>query len=77
MYNTRERILNAALHCFAQNGYEAASISDIASQLGISKGALYRHFANKRAYWMRSSRAWRSRMRNARGNRPFRRRNFL
>lgn len=49
MYNTRERILNAALHCFAQNGYEAASISDIASQLGISKGALYRHFANKRA----------------------------
>lgn len=49
MNNTRERILNAALHCFAQNGYEAASISDIASQLGISKGALYRHFANKRA----------------------------
>lgn len=49
MNNTRERILNAALHCFAQNGYEAASISDIALQLGISKGALYRHFSNKRA----------------------------
>ena len=46
--NTRERILIAALTCFARDGYEAVSISDIAGALGMSKGALYKHYRNKR-----------------------------
>ena len=46
--STRERILQIALHLFAQSGYEAVSVSDIAAQLGITKGALYRHYASKR-----------------------------
>jgi AcrR family transcriptional regulator len=33
---------------FARDGYEAASVSDIAGELGITKGALYRHYKNKR-----------------------------
>ena len=49
MGDTRERILQTALTLFAQNGYEAVSVSDIAGELGMTKGALYRHFESKRA----------------------------
>lgn len=47
MTGTKEKILLTALSLFAENGYEAVSVSDIAGQLGITKGALYRHFRNK------------------------------
>ncbi|MBR0205211.1 MAG: TetR/AcrR family transcriptional regulator [Clostridia bacterium] len=49
MGDTKERILLTALELFAHKGYEAASVSDIAGALGITKGALYRHFTSKRA----------------------------
>ena len=49
MHETKEQILLAALRLFARNGYEAVSVSDIASTLGLTKGALYRHYANKQA----------------------------
>ena len=45
---TKERILNTALHLFAANGYEAVSVSAIAAELGMTKGALYKHYKNKR-----------------------------
>ena len=32
---------------FARDGYEAVSVSMIAGELGITKGALYRHYKNK------------------------------
>lgn len=48
MSDTRENILLAALRLFAENGYEAVSVSQIAGELGITKGALYRHYQNKR-----------------------------
>lgn len=47
MSNTKENILQAALALFARNGYEATSVSDIAGVLGITKGALYKHYKNK------------------------------
>lgn len=46
--NTKEEIMIQSLHLFAQNGYKAVSVKDIADKLGITKGALYRHYANKR-----------------------------
>ncbi len=49
MGDTRERILLTSLDLFARKGYEATSVSDVAGALGITKGALYRHFASKRA----------------------------
>lgn len=49
MANTKEKILQAALNLFAKDGYEAVSVSMIAGALGITKGALYKHYANKRA----------------------------
>ena len=48
MSETKERILLAALRLFAEKGYEAVSVSDIAGELGITKGALYRHYKSKR-----------------------------
>lgn len=47
MENTKEKILTTALHLFAQDGYEAVSVSRIAGELGITKGALYKHYKNK------------------------------
>lgn len=48
MSNTKEKILLTALHLFAQDGYEAVSMSKIAGKLSITKGALYKHYKNKR-----------------------------
>lgn len=48
MVGTKEDIITAALHLFAKNGYEAVSVSQIAGALGMTKGALYRHYASKR-----------------------------
>lgn len=39
--NTKEKILVTALRLFAVYGYEAVSVSQIAGELGITKGALY------------------------------------
>jgi AcrR family transcriptional regulator len=47
MENTKEGILSAALRLFAKDGYEAASMREIAEQLGITKGALYKHYGSK------------------------------
>ena len=46
--DTKEEILITALHRFARDGYEAVSVSQIAGDLSITKGALYRHYKNKR-----------------------------
>ena len=48
MCNTKEDILLAALRLFAVDGYEAVSVSQIAGALGMTKGALYKHYQNKR-----------------------------
>ena len=48
MGDTKERILLTALELFSENGYEAVSVSHIAAGLGITKGALYRHYRSKR-----------------------------
>lgn len=44
---TKERILETALELFAQRGYLGTSMSDIAARLGITKAALYKHYAGK------------------------------
>ena len=43
-----EKILIVALHLFARDGYEAVSVSQIAGELDMTKGALYRHYKSKR-----------------------------
>lgn len=57
MKTTRENIINVSLKLFAERGFDAVSTSMIAEQLGITKGALYRHFDSKQgifdAIWER------------------------
>ena len=48
MSDTKREILEAALSLFGRDGYEAVSVSAIAGKLGITKGALYKHYKSKR-----------------------------
>ena len=48
MSNRKEEILIVAMHLFARDGYEAVSVSQIAGELDMTKGALYRHYKSKR-----------------------------
>ncbi len=44
----RREIIDAAFACFAERGYHATGIADIAARLGIGHGTFYRYFDNKR-----------------------------
>jgi AcrR family transcriptional regulator len=44
----RREIIDAAFDCFAEQGYHATGIADIATRLGIGHGTFYRYFENKR-----------------------------
>lgn len=43
----KQKIMSAALSCFAEKGYDGASNKDIAMASGTSEAALYRHFESK------------------------------
>ncbi len=49
---SRGEILDAALACFAARGYHETSVDDIAAKAGLSKGAIYWHFAGKRELFL-------------------------
>ncbi|MFD7135221.1 TetR/AcrR family transcriptional regulator [Streptomyces sp. NPDC059894] len=46
---TRERVLTAAAHVFAEHGYAAGTTNRIAERARISIGSLYQYFPNKDA----------------------------
>lgn len=46
---TRRAVLEAAAVVFAEQGYSAATVSDILRIAGVTKGALYFHFDSKEA----------------------------
>jgi AcrR family transcriptional regulator len=43
----RQQILEAALAVFAQKGFHAANVSDVAAQAGVSQGTIYWYFKSK------------------------------
>lgn len=45
--NARERILEQSFLLFLAHGFEATSMSEIVRATGMSKGAVYHHFASK------------------------------
>ncbi|GAA2586377.1 TetR/AcrR family transcriptional regulator [Winogradskya consettensis] len=46
--DTREEVKAVALELFSDNGFEQTSLREIAERLGITKAALYYHFASKK-----------------------------
>jgi AcrR family transcriptional regulator len=47
MERTRAALIASARHAFATRGFEGASLDEIAEAAGYTRGAIYRHFANK------------------------------
>ena len=45
--STKEKILDAALTLFAENGYDGTSMEQIASIVGIKAPSLYKHYKGK------------------------------
>ena len=43
----RARILEVSMQHFAEHGYHAARVGDIAAVLGIAKGSIFQHFGSK------------------------------
>jgi AcrR family transcriptional regulator len=43
----RSALLDSAMRCFAEKGYEATSIDDIVRHANTSKGAIYNYFKSK------------------------------
>ena len=48
---TKEKILDAALVSFAENGYHGTNLRDLAAGMELSKSALYRHYESKEDIW--------------------------
>jgi len=49
--DTRERILDAALQMFSQNGYAGTNVRELTAALGLVKSSMYKHFESKEAIW--------------------------
>ncbi len=48
---TRQKLLQAALKVFSREGYDASRIESIATEAGVTRGALYHHFGGKAALY--------------------------
>lgn len=46
--DTKQRILSESLRLFSENGYDAVSVAEIASAVGIKAPSLYKHYKSKR-----------------------------
>ena len=49
--DTKERILEAALEMFSQNGYAGTNVRELTASLGLVKSSMYKHFESKEAIW--------------------------
>jgi len=43
----REQILDGARRCFAEHGYEGATVARLEAEIGLSRGAIFNYFASK------------------------------
>jgi TetR/AcrR family transcriptional repressor of nem operon len=47
-------VIEAAMHCFWARGFEAASVRDLASEMGITGASMYNAFGDKRSLYRRA-----------------------
>jgi AcrR family transcriptional regulator len=59
---TRDHLVAVATRLFGEQGYEDTSIEDVLGAAGVSRGALYHHFAGKEALFEASLQLVESRM---------------
>jgi len=48
----RQQILDGARACFARHGYEGATVRVLEEEIGLSRGAIFHHFADKEALFL-------------------------
>ncbi|WAA12867.1 TetR/AcrR family transcriptional regulator [Fervidibacillus halotolerans] len=48
----RQDLLKSAMACFAEKGYQTATIDDIVTHSGMSKGAFYNYFSSKEEIYL-------------------------
>ncbi|HEX9101572.1 MAG TPA: TetR/AcrR family transcriptional regulator [Polyangia bacterium] len=46
-HESKEKILDAAMHVIRQKGYDATTVDDICAEAGLTKGSFFHHFASK------------------------------
>ncbi|WP_125591319.1 TetR/AcrR family transcriptional regulator [Companilactobacillus jidongensis] len=56
--NTRDKILNTAEKLIMDTGNSEVTLDQIASELGLSHAAIYKHFRNKQALWEAVASVW-------------------
>ena len=47
MNRTKRKIFETSMKLFAEKGYDATSVEEITSIVGVAKGTLYYHFSSK------------------------------
>jgi AcrR family transcriptional regulator len=50
--NSKQGLMDAAVRLIARKGLKAATVRSIASEAGVTEGALYRHYASKEALYV-------------------------
>jgi len=53
-----DRVIDAAMHCFWQNGFHGATISDLEEATGISRISLYNTFQDKEGLYLAAQRRY-------------------
>ena len=53
----KSRIVAAAVRLFAEQGYHAARMGDLAANLGIAKGSIFQHFGSKEGLFLEAYKA--------------------
>jgi TetR/AcrR family transcriptional repressor of nem operon len=48
-----DKVLNAAMHLFWQQGYEATSLQDLLKTMGLSKSSFYQAYGSKKELFLR------------------------
>jgi AcrR family transcriptional regulator len=51
-----EQILDGARRCFAEHGYEGATVSKLEAEIGLSRGAIFNYFPSKDALFLELAR---------------------
>ncbi len=55
---TKNKILDKALICFSNSGFDNTSINQICNEAGVSKGAFYYHFESKQHLFLELISKW-------------------